>query len=179
MIFLDPKLNLPEEFFHMVTYHPYKRHGERNPAFDANSRLLLNLKESYESAINHFHQMVDKHLAGEFVIAVVPSSDAAKIGSGVSLLAQKLATGTRVDGTSCLVRHTSIEKLATGGNRDIDQHKRSIKVVNAHLVQDRAVLLLDDITTTGNSLRACQELLYGAGARLVQCLALGGTARYE
>ena len=36
-------------------------------------------------------------------------------------------------------------------------------------------MLLDDITTTGNSLMACRDILLANGARSVEMLALGRT----
>ena len=81
--------------------------------------------------------------------------------------------GSRIDASSCLVRVHKIEKLALGGPRSIDVHLDSVVVKNGELIQDELVLLLDDVTKTGNSLMACRKLLLDGGAKAVQCAALG------
>jgi len=89
-------------------------------------------------------------------------------------LATELAKrGTRVDGSDCLVRTTKIDKLAHGGDRSIEVHLQSIAVALPELIRKRDVLLLDDVMRTGNSLFACRKLLLDAGARSVQCAAIG------
>ena len=40
-------------------------------------------------------------------------------------------------------------------------------------VENETVFLLDDVTTTGNSLLACRDILMAKGARAVEMLALG------
>lgn len=40
-------------------------------------------------------------------------------------------------------------------------------------VQGDIVLLMDDVTTTGNSLYACREILISRGAQKVEMFALG------
>jgi predicted amidophosphoribosyltransferase len=86
-----------------------------------------------------------------------------------------LARRNRTDATACLIRHTTINKLATGGDRSIEVHLNSIKVQNPNLIKDKRILLIDDVTTTHNSLFACKQLLLEAGAAQVYCLALGQT----
>jgi predicted amidophosphoribosyltransferase len=95
------------------------------------------------------------------------------------LLVSRLATKERVDGTGCLVRHKKIPKLATGGNRDQETHFSSIHVDKTDLIKGKSVTLLDDTTTTGNSILACKKMLIDAGARNVQCIALAETKRAE
>ena len=72
-----------------------------------------------------------------------------------------------------LTREKSINKLATGGNRNIDIHFRSISTMNNMKIEGDVVLLMDDVTTTGNSLYACKEILLKKGAREVEMFALG------
>ncbi len=84
----------------------------------------------------------------------------------------------RIDATSCLQRYKKVEKKSNGGNRDINVDLNSIKVNNHHLLKGQTVLLLDDVTTTGNSFLSCETLLEQAGALRVVKLALGKTASY-
>jgi phosphoribosylpyrophosphate synthetase len=157
----------------LAFYHP--RRGGSNPDFDEQSMQILSLKARNRQVIASYCRIVDPLLGWDFAIAVVPSRDSARIGSGIGDLAQLLAGPGRTDATSCLVRHTTIPKLACGGDRKLEVHLSSIRVDKAHLIRGREVLLLDDITTTGNSFRACRILLEQNGASLVKCLALAET----
>ena len=101
-----------------------------------------------------------------------------KVDTGLKRLVRRLVANNdadRVDATSCLVRARHFDKLAHGGDRSIDVHLKSIVVVHEELIEDEEVLVLDDVTTSGNSLEACKQLLLQAGARRVQKLALGKT----
>jgi hypothetical protein len=164
-------------------YHPYwhcKELGEKNPQFDEWSRQILNIKKNYDAAVNFFFPKLDALLCQGIAIAVVPGHEPIPTGqppSGLVRLVGRLAVNGRVDASSCLVRTQAIPKLATGGNRSVGQHLRTIALANAHLVRGRPVLLLDDVTTTTNSLTACQQILAAGGAAKVKCLALGRTTR--
>lgn len=109
-------------------------------------------------------------------IAVVPSHDPAKVSSGIRDIAQTLAKRkSRIDATSCLVRHKRVNKKSDGGERSEEIDLKSISVVNEQLIAGKLVLLLDDVTTTGSSLAACRKLLLDAGAKAVQSFAIGKT----
>jgi phosphoribosylpyrophosphate synthetase len=71
------------------------------------------------------------------------------------------------------VRHMTIRRITFGGPSTKALHRQTIRVENPHRVEGKRVLLLDDITKSGASLLACREMLYEAGATLVQAMALG------
>ena len=175
MIFTNSKLNNTSKIICLGKYNPYRIRGERNPNFDRYSELILDVKESNKSSIDIFFDRINSHLSYGIAICVVPSHDPEKTSSGIKYLAQRLCENNRIDATSCLVRHTKIDKLAHGGDRSKDVHLKSIRCENNGLVYNEEVLLLDDVTTTHNSLFACQSILLSAGAASVQCLALART----
>jgi len=148
-----------------------------NPNFDGKSNDLLNFKKGEIPLINKFHLRLNTLLINEdFAICYVPSCTADKEETPVRTLAQKLTQNSkRIDATSCIVRHTTIPKLANGGNRSVSVHLNSLSIVSPGLIRGKQVLLLDDITTTHNSLHACAQILKEAGAAKVYCLALGQT----
>ena len=161
------------------SYKPWSWHtkidgGDRSN-YPEYSGLLLDLKGGNQNAVDYFVPQIEGDLGDGFAITVVPSHDPNK-NSGLKPLAAALASkGKGADASDCLVRTAKIEKLAHGGNRSIDVHLSSIKVARPELVKDQDVLVIDDITRTGNSLMACRKLLLDAGARSVRCIALGKT----
>lgn len=167
-----------KEIQNYVTYYPYWIDGIRNPAFNVDSAELLALKRAEKPVVNKVVTTLERDLHSDVVIVIVPSSKAYTETHGLYKVAKKLEKKGKVNGSSCLVRHKDIEKLASGGNRNINVHLNSIKVENHSIIKDKYVILLDDITTSGNSLRACKQLLLEAGAKGVQCLAIGKTEGY-
>jgi hypothetical protein len=178
MIFLHPANNNPSTVIYLDKYTPYRIYGMRNPHFTTFSGLILDLKEGKPNGIDHFYNVVNRMLNVGIAIAVVPSHNPANIDTGIRKLAIRLAQNGRYDATSCLVRTKMIEKLAHGGSRDKEVHLNSIEVRNSHIIHNKEVLLMDDVTTSNNSLLACRELLLKAGASVVQCFALAQTEGY-
>jgi hypoxanthine phosphoribosyltransferase len=172
-----------KENYYLRNYHPFRIQGEENPYFDDWSEKLLELKNQTQNVVIFWYEELEQHLNNEsFAIAVVPSSSSENKISGIHLVAQKIAKSRQItitDATSCLRRYRSIDKLASGGSRELTVHANSIEVINRHLIKNKNVLLVDDISTTGNSLLACKELLMKAGASKVKCVALGKTVRYH
>lgn len=164
-------------------YHPYRQGN--NPKFDGWSSRILDLKRNREEAIAFFMHATIKYIQANLdfdfsVITYVPSHDANKISmSGIARVAQKVATIYNCNFVICLNRVNTITRLSHGGNRSLGVHFNSLQVINQHLIARQKVLLLDDVTTTGNSFKACKMLLEQAGALDVYCLAMGKTQRYH
>ncbi len=73
---------------------------------------------------------------------------------------------------------TSISKQSQSSEkRTKKRHKDSIKIYNQSIIKDQKIILLDDVLTTGNTVKACQELLLEAGAKEVKVIVLGKTIR--
>jgi len=186
MIFLDPVIDSSDNLYTLGNYYPVS-----DPQFkkDDFSKRLLAIKYRQDidpdpqpwkqrnktRALRRLFQQIDPLLSSDIAIAVVPSHDPAAGISGINQLTQALARQSRIDATVCLVRFRKIPKLATGGSRSVARHMRSIRVEHPEIIQGREVLLLDDVTTSGNSLVACRQLLLDAGAARVKYMALGRT----
>jgi hypothetical protein len=177
-IYLNPANNkIPTIYLH--NYHPWGIHklmGGNSSNYDRTSGLILDFKEGKKHAITHFTTEIENMLDTNFGICVVPSHDPAKATGPLHVMTAQLATIVgRNDMSNQLVRHTKINKLAGGGTRNKQVHLDSIKVAKPKLVTGKKILLLDDVSTTGNSIDACRELLMNAGATYVWGLVIGKT----
>jgi len=146
---------------------------------NAESRRILDLKQDRSSAIEYYSDKLNAKLTlDDFVICVVPPSSASRNpSSGIHKVAKNLAKkGLRLDGTSVLVRTKSIQKKSYGGCRDLSVDLESIEVKDPDIIRGRKVLLLDDVTTTGNSLKANKTLLLQHKPLEVVTFALAQTA---
>jgi Phosphoribosyl transferase domain len=163
-------------FGNYLPWGVHLQNGGTRDDYPSYSGQILDLKEAKVPAIAALKAQIEPELPEGIAIAVVPGHDPAKPGKGLPALAAELASsGGRIDASSVLVRTKKIAKLAHGGDRSEQVHAGSIKVVNADLIKGKRVLLLDDVAKTGNSLRACQKLLLAAGAKSVECAAIGKT----
>lgn len=144
--------------------------------YPSHSGRILDVKDKLASAIATFAGQIDPMLAADIAVCYAPSHKPLNTDTGIRRVAQAVAgSQNRIDATECLVRTKEIPKLTAGGDRSIQTHLDSIAVRVAGLIQGRDVVVLDDVTTSGGSLRACRRLLLDAGARRVKLLALGQT----
>ncbi len=109
----------------------------------------------------------------EFVIA--PSSQQGCISVGMEALVNALPQPIKRN-VNLLSRTQSINPVHISNNRSIIQHLETIECTEKS-VFGRRIVILDDITTTGNTLNACADVLFKAGAREVYALALGKTVK--
>ena len=176
MVFVNEKWNGTGEIVVYSNYHKYWLDRERkikNPLFDVFSGKILDLKEGKESAVRYFYHLLNEEICEGVTICVVPSSNSENKNTGMVRLGERLAQNNRINKVYFLNREKSIDKLALGGNRNKSVHLESIGTVENISVEGDIVLLMDDVTTTGNSLYACKEILEQNGAGQVDMFALG------
>jgi predicted amidophosphoribosyltransferase len=179
---IDPALPI-----HVVAgeYHKYRIWGMRNPKWTESCGRMLDLKDpkhpSHSAAIQHFGKKVASALAElvpsrkhPIVVAIVPGHSKDSISAGMqTIVANHLWTAFNfVNKYYPLRRHTDAEKRAKGGDRSPENIFDTVEVVAGTITPGCTVVLLDDVTTTGASLRACACLLKEAGAANVICMAL-------
>lgn len=176
MVFVNESWNNTGDIVVYSNYHKYWLDRERqikNPLFDVYSSKILDLKEGKISAVRYFYNLLDAEIRKDVTICVVPSSDSEKEETGMRQLGEMLAENGRINKVHLLHRKNSIPKLALGGNRSMNVHLNSIEAVEELGAENNIVLLMDDVTTTGNSLYACKEILLEHGAHDVEMFALG------
>jgi phosphoribosylpyrophosphate synthetase len=137
------------------------------------TRLINALNNERQWPQKRLYALVDAMLEPSIVIVAVPPHRAYQAFWPLRTLAQKLAEHGRIDGTSCLVRQTTIRRIIYGGPSSRSLHRQTIHVEDEAIVQGQRVLLLDDIAKSGASLVAYREMLQEAGAATVQAVALG------
>lgn len=109
----------------------------------------------------------------------MPTHEAERKPSGIRTIAKNLCRPPIIDGTDVLSRAFEMPKKSIGGERDLQKEIRSLTMRNENIIKDQQVLLMDDITTTGTSLRARKYVLKRAGAKIVALLTLGETQSKE
>lgn len=176
MVFVNEEWNNTGDIVVYSNYHKYWIDRERkikNPLFDVFSGRILDLKDGKSAAVRYFYNLLNEEICEGVTICVVPSSNSDRKVTGMVLLGEMLAQNNRVNKVYFLNRTKSIDKLATGGRRDKEVHMESISAVSDISMKEDIVLLMDDVTTTGNSLYACKEILMECGANSVEMFALG------
>jgi predicted amidophosphoribosyltransferase len=175
-------------YFH--DYHKTRIAGERNPKFESDvvSRMILDTKKSTNRHFNLSVQFFSKELnqvlpailnaTRQYTAVVVPSSKEGEHSPGLEAILESVTKAHHrlsVEARA-LNRHETIEKLATGGPREVHVHLDSVNVPDEDHVRGKRILLVDDITTTGHSFEGCKRILESAGARDIICLAIAKTA---
>ena len=69
------------------------------------------------------------------------------------------------------IKNTPEQKKTSSVDRSVDTHLSTIWAYKN--VVDKDILIVDDIVTSGSSMKACKQLLLKAGARSVTCFAFG------
>lgn len=170
---ISPTLENKISYFGL--YHPY--HGGTNPEFDKFSGNILNFKSDKPGMIEYFaNQLNNIDFDKTDAIVIVPSHSPKNKNSPVKKLAQELAARNGwIDATDCVVRAYEIPKLSHGGERSMDIHLKSLKILNQQLIANKNILVLDDVTTSGNSLSATMQLLKANHVNSVWSLAIAKT----
>lgn len=172
--------------YYFTDYEPYKVHGERNLNFSKEKGgYLLDLKDDEDSGVNYFKEMVINKLKTISnikeidIITIIPRSEEGKFREGMIRFAKSIENEfDNIEFIYCLNRTRTVPKKANGGPRSADLEKETIEAINVHEFRGKNILLFDDVTTTGTSLKSCKEILKENGAKGVACFALGKTVNH-
>ena len=176
------------DIYWLRDYNPYTFMGQRNPAFrkDSDGRLLDlkdNLDHGVTAAAEDFKEGLDRlELPSGTVLVVVPGHEARESNEGRPLarVAHTLAESDDryIASVDSLTRVRTVLKKTQGGNRSTTVELNSIRVNNPTSLEGSLVVVLDDTSTTGGSLKAARLRLEDAGAKKVAAVALGRTVKY-
>lgn len=167
--------------FCLGTYCPQYLREHNDPL----SKDILTLKDQYcsnsdkQKVIKKFTKVMRTLLRSDnpYVICVMPNSCRGFNSSGLRDVAKNLSLPPIIDGTRVLERIQELPAKHLGGPRNYQKEIKSLQVSAPDIIQNRIVLLLDDVTTTGTSLQAGRDTLLEAHAADVVCFALGKTYR--
>lgn len=171
--------------YYFSDYEKYKDdYGNKNPSFNKfNGGYILGLKRNESAAVSYFINLVldslkkTKCIADTEIITCMPGSQEGRVSEGLVSICRSIEyVFENIRYIKCLNRYKTIEKLAYGGNRSIDVHLNSIEICcGKDIIKNRNIVVLDDVTTTGNSLKAAKHKLLEEGAAGVICMALAKT----
>ena len=178
----------------LCDYHKWKlRDGTKNPNADDVTKYIFDLKDGpscygYLRAVDFFSKKLIvalKRLEQKqrpLIGVVVPSSTKKKVSEGLCAVMSNInqfmvkEKCEFIFHRECLTRAETVSKNAHGGNRSMEKHLDSITVEDSFIDKSKRILLLDDVSTTGNTIKACKELLKQNGAGDIIMLTLAQTA---
>lgn len=111
------------------------------------------------------------------IILAVPISKQRKKERGYNqsaLLARQIAKKMHIPYTDKVltkIKHT-MPQSALGKEERAKNVKNAYKIANAETLYNKKVLLIDDIYTTGNTVKECSNMLKQAGAKIVGVLTI-------
>jgi|TARA_B110000483_G_scaffold129048_1_gene154698 predicted amidophosphoribosyltransferase len=127
-----------------------------------NSYLVLRaLKERDATYVKFISERLNNILNNkELTICRIPSSTS-NTENGCDDVIRELTTlnSNYKDGRKCINRTVSIPKGHLGGERNINIHLLSSEIKNHELLNNKDILLIDDIITTGKSVEAFSKLI--------------------
>ena len=142
---------------------------------------ILDLKNNDSSGVEYYARKMQAALGTDVrgaKLVAMPSHNAgsAPVARELRKMFQKLDGA--VDLSECLVRHTAIDpQHKMKGKRTATRHLESMWAEKVDRLRDLDILLVDDVVTSGSTMKAGWTILKQAGARSVTCLALGMTSR--
>ena len=181
---VDPYPDKLEPDFYMMFYHPY--HNGINPNHNFDSQTLVYLKSSnlwgetrkknfYSRVLIWLGQVLDA-IDSPVVIAVAPGHEENHNPGGFMHEIVGGFSYTKCAGKIPLYRTTTVLKSTqTLGLRSKATHKGtiSINVQPPNFLQDKVVVILDDIWTSGSTLCACKDVVKIFSPKAIVLCAIG------
>lgn len=175
---------------YMIDFEPYR--GGNNPKHKGDSQTFSYLKiysprkkTEILERINKWLKERVKGLKGkdkqiEVVITLAPGHEENSNPSGFmhdivkTLLDDKDCS--LIDGRQQLIRTKTVPKQSTTpGSRDESTHRGTIAIKGTPDNKGKVVIVLDDIWTSGSTLRVCREVMLTTNPKQVILLAIGKT----
>lgn len=178
-----------KKIYYISYYHQYWLYDDNNerrvnPDFNNyNGGYILDVKNNKAEGINFYTNKLSEIIINnielilnEWIINVVPSHTVNTFSIGLTKIAENLSNKyMNIKLRNFIGRKVQIDKLSSGGDRSIKVQLESLGIYKNADIANKNIILIDDVTTTGNSLIACRKYLEHFGANKVLCIALGKT----
>jgi len=159
--------NLPDKFI-LGFYHPADFDDEKypqNPYFNNYSEAIINIQNNDDCTINYFYKKLSNIFLNVKDIAIItPPTNSV----GIETLAQRFEINNKE--IKYLNNYLGRPEKRKHGSREIYSN-------NNHSITDKKIILLDDVVTSGETMRLCKSELLKSGAKEVKCITLGRTVR--
>lgn len=167
--------------YQLFDYYPKSRQDQQHDVF---SEEILQEVKGWNNRNDMCREFCKRFSEWEmsystYGIFVVPSSTAGKWNSKLTdyVVPQLVESKGLIDCSKHILRHTTHDKQAFGGNRSVLSNLSTIKLQYKLPEHMEGAFIIDDITTTGNIFEACKRVLCAEGIprENIYCAAIGGT----
>ena len=179
------EISYSTDIYYLYDYNSKYLHIDENtipnPLKNEITDFIINIKKLNPNAIDKIVQTLNQELTNldKFTICIVPPSDKINTTSGIKQIAKDLSQNGSIDGTECIKRKDSVpsqhKALGLSNRSSTQKLKFSLIIEKKDLIMGKNILLLDDIVTTGNSIKSSKQLLLETGAKSVICILLAKT----
>jgi DEAD/DEAH box helicase domain-containing protein len=165
--------------YYLGYYHTWEQYGDKRNIL---SQYIANFKfktgeihkiATHKLSLDVINLINTKKLTFD-VIVPIPSSKAGLISEGSKLVTSNISQAFKIEnGTGILKRIKSVKESHKHGTRPISEHLKTITCEN--YVQNKRVILFDDIYTHGNTAAACITKVLEKNPSNITLITLGKT----
>lgn len=168
-----------DHIFSLFDYYPVSR------IHDQQSKDFFEEIKGRNSGYNYCNKFCRAFVKNKYIfpstygLFVVPSSTAGKWNDKLMrhVVPELVQRMNLINCSNYILRHTTHEKQAYGGDRSIESNLSTMKLQYTLPPNMRGAIIIDDITTTGNVFEACRQVLCKEGIQRekIYCVAIGKT----